>query len=71
MNHFESMEIDDNVDFLFLNFFVAFSLPIGAILFHLHFFIVVNVSINIVFPLQNHVKNFPSSFAIGCANQGL
>jgi hypothetical protein len=39
MNHFESMEIDDNVDFLFLHFFVTFTFPIGATLCHLHFFL--------------------------------
>jgi hypothetical protein len=31
MNHFGSMEIDDNADFLFLDFFVTLSFSIGAI----------------------------------------
>ncbi len=36
MNFFKSMEIDDIVDFLFPNFFVALFHPIGAIQCHLH-----------------------------------
>jgi hypothetical protein len=36
MNHFGSMEIDDNVNFLFLDFFVALSFPIGAVPCHFH-----------------------------------
>jgi len=36
MNHFRSMEIDDNVNFLLLFFIFALSFPIGAIPCHFH-----------------------------------
>ncbi len=36
MNHFRFMEIDDNANFLFLDFFAALSFPISVIPCHFH-----------------------------------
>jgi hypothetical protein len=36
MNHFGSMKIDDNVNFLFYFYFFALSFPIGATPCHFH-----------------------------------